>query len=389
MVSKSVHLPGSEVYLILGTAAEQKLYNNLVLQGGRFVASSLAGPGGESVAAYGTLLYLEDLKELPENAGRQAEHRAVGRICIKRFHLVSNDPTTEVSPKEGYWEVEAELLDDHILPPEESEQSQPLLEVLRTELQEIKSLQDRVEGSEVSASQLIADLSLRQQAPWLEAVQGLWRTKSGQQIRVDGDKVKGVGLLQKGAEENEIIMKIGTKEFKSQIEGGVTSPVAQSLTWSDDDIWTRVARPPPYQYDDSSEVGSFWRVAQRWQALRKWQAEARRGEAWWKSAEAIAQSLEQAETSSSFSSDSDASKQPLNEEEAVEKWEREARKAELAAAEECWEEALEPAQTLLQAASHAERVELFRQMLQREKTRQQLRLALGNGSSNASLADNE
>uniref|UniRef100_A0A7S4QI51 Uncharacterized protein n=1 Tax=Alexandrium monilatum TaxID=311494 RepID=A0A7S4QI51_9DINO len=376
-LANDVFMPAAQVSLKLASPAECRLYEDLLLAGGRLLLSTLRRDGPEAqAAAFGTLLYLEDLREVSgatDGAAKYvAEHRAVGRARLLQLERRAAGSDAE------HLVGKVELLEDKL------QAAEPPSEALAPQLGELAALQKRAGGArqgEASAAELAAALAAPPPAPPLLPVQGLWRAASGVRVRVDGAAAVGLGRLE--AEGDEVVLRFGsggTREFRARAEGSeeAGSP-AVALRWDDGDVWTRIASPPPYCFDPFGAAGALWRAARRWRELGAWRAEAKRGEARFRSAEAIAQSLE-----GSPSADPVARRRA--EAEAAEAWQRAALGADAAAASMRWEEVLQPCQRLLEAETHAARLEAFRAILAVEAAKLQLRLALEESSSSPGAA---
>ena len=190
--------------------------------------------------------------------------QAVGRARLRRC-----------LPVDDFLRAEADLLWD------ESEEALNCADALSEELSELERLQQQ-HGSQGDGlrSALILEPPL---PPPVQAVQGLWRAKSGVRIRIHGMEVprsRKVGSSKQG-------LQLGSKPFSATLTCGADETV-DVLTWDDGDVWRRLAAPPPTR--TSRSAASIWQAARRWRTLGTWRAEARRGEARWSSATELAKS---------------------------------------------------------------------------------------------------
>lgn len=332
---EDVYLPGAPVTLQVTDPLVCELYDNLLLSGGRYVATVLCSEDRRQMAAFGTLLYLEDFRQ---TAGLHvAEHLACGRVRLKGPMQTTEDGF--VLPQR----MEVELREDL----DDSEAQTPA-----TRLEPQLSQLERLRKKRGITSGLKETLHLEPQLPReLQAVQGLWQVKSGLRVRIDRDQVVGLGKLE--LSDGRLVVKL-EKPFTASIEG--SESMAESLTWDDGDVWQRLAAPAPQHA--SAYQNALWRAARNWRSTGTLRAELRRGEARWKSAA----SMTQAGAERPWDPDSSSR----------DEWESAANAADSAARAEISEEVLRPCQQLLQAEVMAERLEIFRTMLQAEITRLQL-----------------
>ena len=301
------------------------------------------------MAAYASLLYLEDLVQ--SRTGYLALHYAVGRARICRC-----------LPADDFLRAEVDLLWD-----EQEEKMLDPAKALSTELSELARLQQK-RGSKGAGLKSALTLS-HPLPPAIEAVQGLWRVKSGVRIRIDGDEVQDLGKLEVG-QDGRLVVQLGSQAFAATPTSGADDACIDVLTWDDGDVWQRLAAPPPRR--TSKPAAAIWQAARRWRTLGTWQAEARRGEARWSSAAELAKSTKGRPWNPQGKEDDEGA--------AAAAWASAAQKADREAQAELWEEVLRPCQQLLQAPSAAARIEIFRRMLQAELTRLQLLLALDPGN---------
>jgi len=341
LLVEDVYLPGAPVALPVADMSTKKLYDSLLAAGGRYLGAVLYNKEQNQTAAYATLLYLEDLVE--SRQGYLALHFAVGRARLRRC-----------LPVDDFLRAEADLLWD------ESEEALNCADALSEELSELERLQQQ-HGSQGDGlrSALILEPPL---PPPVQAVQGLWRAKSGVRIRIHGMEVQDLGKLEVQS-NSQLAVQLGSKPFSATLMCGADETV-DVLTWDDGDVWRRLAAPPPTR--TSRSAASIWQAARRWRTLGTWRAEARRGEARWSSATELAKSRKARVWDPQSDDQSGATA-----------WASAAEKADSAARAELWEEVLRPCQRLLQAPSTSARVEVFRDMLRAEITRLQLNLALG------------
>ena len=294
------------------------------------------------MAAYATLLYLEDL--VASGPGYLALHFAVGRA---RLHSCLSGRDFLRAQADLLWDDGEEPL--NMLDPADA-LSEELSELTR--LQELRGMQ---------GAGLRSALTLAQPLPLtVQAVQGLWRAKSGVRIRIDGGEVQDLGKLE--VQNGRLTVQLGSKPFSATLTPGADDTV-DVLTWDDGDVWQRLAAPPPAR--TSRPAAAIWQAARRWRTVGTWRAETRRGEARWNSAAELAKST-----------NTRVWDPQQNDDEGAAAWASAAQKADDAARAELWEEVLQPCQRLLQAPSTAERVEVFRGMLRAEITRLQLLLAV-------------
>lgn len=361
-LAADVFVPTDEVLLKVASPADCRLYENLLLAGGRLVLTSLQR--ADSVAAMGTLLYLEDLRDISKSTEGQAkyvaEHRAVGRGRLLGLRRL---------PKEegGYLVGDVEVLEDT------SPASSSPADELSGVLSELAALQQRSSGPrsfDAPAAELRSALVARPTPPDLEKFQGLWRGASGARIRLDGDEAVGLGKIK--ADGDEVVMTLtsgSVREFRATAEEVEEGQPATVLKWDDKDVWTRLAAPPPYSFLPFGAAGLLWRAIRRWRGSAAWRARALRGEAQFRSAASIAENLRGVPDQAAA--------------EAAE-WERTAGSVDAAAEGMRWEEILGPCQALLQAANYEGRLTCFRAVLAMEAAKLQLRLAVEEAKNDGS-----
>lgn len=90
---RTIEWPGNEVQLKVGEPAHQRLYQDLLLRGGRrlvtpFLAQTEGNDGPARLFAVGAVLYLEDLQDMTEKSGGRmkyvATHSVEGLARLKR-----------------------------------------------------------------------------------------------------------------------------------------------------------------------------------------------------------------------------------------------------------------------------------------------------------------
>lgn len=364
--SADVYLPGATVNLTIAASQDCSLYEDLLLDGGRLVVTSLQDRGQQRTALYGTLLFLEDLRDVNAASGGEmkyvAEHRAIGRV--KLISMISGRGDGRCA----YESVEVEIVPDADCSSDVSDSQ----DALKVQLQELAGLQNDSGGAlpgDVSARELTSALLPLTLDPGLQSVQGLWRANAGVRIRIHGADAVGVGKLEVDGKDLVLELTSGRSagEFRGRPDADKQSDsTAEVLQWSDGDVWVRLARPPPYTFDRFGEVGAFWDAVYRWSRRGSWRTEVRRGEARLRSAEAIREGLEQ---------QSDVGAPELEAAEA--EWLSAADGADADAEEMLWEEVLVPCQRVLQAPTHAACLRAFRSALAVEATRLRVRLAVG------------
>ncbi|CAJ1417337.1 unnamed protein product [Effrenium voratum] len=347
---EDVHMPGASVTLEVKDV--RSLYDSLLLSGSRFVATALFNEERQEMAAVGTLLYLEELRDCP--TGLVAEHFAVARVRLLK------------PGKPGH--MEAELLWDcdeenenvpiawHWNPCHES----PRVETrLQPQLGQLERLRGKLKQEGLEEA-------LRLQPPLprqLRAVQGLWRAKSGVRIRILNHQVVGLGKLD--CHDGQLTVQLSTP-FTGRITAEGDDGIAETLSWDDGDVWQRLCAPAPLR--EAPAAAALWRAARRWRAAGALRAEGRRGEARWRSASEMSQSGERPWDPQSASKGL---------------WDTAAQSADAAARTEIWEEVLRPCQRLLQAPV-TERIEVLREIMQAEITRLQLTLTVASSDSDSS-----
>jgi len=339
---EDVHLPGSPVCLPVTDPNIRKLYDSLLTAGGRLVAAVLYDQEKHQMAAFATILYLEDFVET--QSGYLATHFAVARARLRRNFPGEDWLQAEV---EIFWDGEATSLEP--------------AEALDAELSELGRLQEK-RGQESQSAGLRSALALPEPlAEQIQALQGLWRAKSGVRIRIDGDEAQDLGKLQLD-QDGQVFIQVGSQAFSAATSSQGADGAVDVLSWDDGDVWHRLAAPPPARA--AQAAAALWQAARRWRSLGAWRAEARRGEARWNSAADLAKS-------SARPWDPDSP-----DEVAAAAWATAAQKADDDAKVELWEEVLRPCQRLLQAQSVADRIEIFREMLQAEITQMRLLQAI-------------
>ncbi|CAK0878572.1 unnamed protein product [Prorocentrum cordatum] len=347
--STDVYLPGTAVNLSIAASQECCLYEDMLLGGGRLVVTSLQDRAQQRTALYGTLLFLEDLRDVQAASGGEvtyvAEHRAIGRV--KLIDMISG----RGDGRRAYQRVEVEVVLDADTGTDVSDNRDAVM----VELQELARLQGNSGGAmpgDVSAAELISTLLPVTLDPCLQAVQGLWRANAGVRIRIHGADAVGVGKLEVDGKDLVLQLTSGRSagEFRGRSDSDDQSGnTAEVLQWSDGDVWVRLARPPPYTFDCFGENGAFWDAVFRWSRRGSWRTEVRRGEARLRSAEGIREGLTR---------QNDVGAPDFEAAEA--EWLSAARGADADAEEMLWEEVLEPCQRILQAPTHAACLRAFR-----------------------------
>ncbi|CAJ1417339.1 unnamed protein product [Effrenium voratum] len=206
---EDVHMPGASVTLEVKDV--RSLYDSLLLSGSRFVATALFNEERQEMAAVGTLLYLEELRDCP--TGLVAEHFAVARVRLLK------------PGKPGH--MEAELLWDC----DEENENVPITR-LQPQLGQLERLRGKLKQEGLEEA-------LRLQPPLprqLRAVQGLWRAKSGVRIRILNHQVVGLGKLD--CHDGQLTVQLSTP-FTGRITAEGDDGIAETLSWDDGDVWQR------------------------------------------------------------------------------------------------------------------------------------------------------
>jgi len=165
---RTIRWPGDDVELKVSDLSQQKLYQDLLLNGGREVVAPVMLPANndgdpDRLRVMATVLYLEELKDVSEESGGQvkyiAKHTAAGRVRLKKIlnpaALLNSDPQSQ-----EYLLAEVEHLTDDELANPTSPKEEDVLETakeLAETWEELRLLSERIEEPRLQSERLIRD----------------------------------------------------------------------------------------------------------------------------------------------------------------------------------------------------------------------------------------
>eukprot|EP00929_Paragymnodinium_shiwhaense_P066042 TRINITY_DN33098_c0_g1_i1.p1 TRINITY_DN33098_c0_g1~~TRINITY_DN33098_c0_g1_i1.p1 ORF type:complete len:507 (+),score=112.92 TRINITY_DN33098_c0_g1_i1:63-1583(+) len=378
LVSQVVFFPGEVVVLQLSSPTECAFYEELILKGTRQIVLVLSRTAKElgtdspnvsaseisQVTEYGTLVTLEDLRDISAatdgKAKYAAEHTAIGRVRLRNVQRQSEGSKIEVFTDAEILDADSDSQDTGA---EEDEARKAATDVLTEELMQLAKLQHKTGGPSVGDTPA-GDFAVALAAPALigqnfaeeklPELQGLWRANTGSRVRVQGDAAIGLGpMLPQG--EGEYALKVGEAWYYAKADDNETSPV-DILHWDDGGNWTRLAAPAAFV--GAPEVRRFWQLARAWRQAAVMRIEVQRRSRQFQSLDQLRDFFDAGIVS------------------AHDTFEKDAQEADDDAARFFQQEVMVPCQRVLQAGSYVDLLKTLADILQPELQNRRLQAML-------------
>jgi len=136
------YTPGSTQVLNIFEPRYRKMYNDILMTGGRRFVTTMVNPDeGDELAAVGVVLYLEDLKEVSEQTNDAVKYVCSHKVLDSRVRILQILNQGDSSTRETYLKCEVQELTDDDEGQETSELAQ-LEAAVRDSLRDVADMQD-------------------------------------------------------------------------------------------------------------------------------------------------------------------------------------------------------------------------------------------------------